>query len=149
LAFRGLPYLKFIRLAENEIESLPFNIFQHNPELENVDFSKNEIQTVNPKLFQTLRNLRVFQFEGNLCASKKMACKIRSKCQLNLAELNEGLKNCHQNCEENPQCAAQNKIPSHIFQTIDDNSEKLMGFSTDIGEVFNAMTWKIFWRQFV
>jgi Leucine-rich repeat (LRR) protein len=149
LAFRGLPDLKLIRLAENEIKSLPFNIFQHNPELKKVDFSKNKIQSVNPKLFRNLPKLMVFQFEDNLCASKKMACKIRSKCQLNLAELNEGLKKCHQNCEENPKCAAQSKIPSNIFQAIDENSEKLMGFSTDIGKVFNGMTWKIFWRQFV
>jgi hypothetical protein len=149
LAFRGLPDLKSIRLAENEIESLPFNIFLYNPGLKKVDFSKNKIQSVNPKLFLDLTKLNVFQFEDNLCASKQMACKTRSKCQLNFTKLNEDLKKCHQNCEEILQCAGQSKIPSNIFQTIDDNSEKLMGFSTDIGKVFNGITWKIFWRQFV
>jgi Leucine-rich repeat (LRR) protein len=147
-AFRGLPDLKFIRLAENEIESLPFNIFLHNPGLESIDFSKNKIQSVNPKLFQTLRNLMVLQFEGNLCASKNINCHTLSTCNLIFTELNEGLKKCHQNCEENSQCAAQNKIPSNIFQAIDDNSEKLMGFTTDIIGIFDTTNWKIFWRQF-
>jgi Leucine-rich repeat (LRR) protein len=148
-AFREMTDLKFIRLAENEIESLPFNIFLHNPGLENIDFSKNKIQSVNPKLFQNLTNLNVFQFEGNLCASKNINCHSLSKCQLKLVELNEDLKKCHQNCEETPQCAVQNKIPSHVLQAIDDNSEKLIDYSTDIGKVFNVTNWKIFWRQFV
>ncbi len=149
LAFREMTDLKFIRLAENEIESLPFNIFLHNPDLENIDFSKNKIQSVNPKLFHNLPKLMVFQFEGNLCASKKIVCDVMSNCNLNFTKLNEDLKKCHQNCEENPQCAVQNKIPSHIFQTIDDNSEKLIDYSTDIGKVFNVTNWKIFWRQFI
>jgi hypothetical protein len=149
LAFREMTDLKFIRLAENEFESLPFNIFLHNPGLENIDFSKNKIQSVNPKLFHNLPRLNVFQFEGNLCASKNINCHSLSNCNLNFTELNEDLKKCHQNCEETPQCAVQNKIPSNIFQAIDDNSEKLMGFSTDIGEVFDTTNWKIFWRQFV
>jgi Leucine-rich repeat (LRR) protein len=56
LAFQHLKNLKWLRLCNNKIQSLPINLFQNNPKLIYLDFDDNPINSISPDF---LKNLNV------------------------------------------------------------------------------------------
>jgi Leucine-rich repeat (LRR) protein len=71
-AFQYLVNLKWIRLAENEIQTLPHRLFENNPELIYIDLKGNKINSIQPSFFEGLQKLKLINLQGNRCIDMKI-----------------------------------------------------------------------------
>jgi Leucine-rich repeat (LRR) protein len=100
-AITNLTELKWIYLHSNQIESIKNKIFKNNKKLEYIDFSENQIKMINPSLFVNLNSLAEVRIFNNNCVSKEFKKSDRSS-----AKINDGLKKCYNNCNNDNECAS-------------------------------------------
>jgi hypothetical protein len=103
-AFQHLTKLKWIRLRNNQIQSLPFHIFKNNSELIYVDLRWNKINSITPDFFKNLKNLKFAEFNNNQCVDKNFGCSLKT-CSVSQAVLDKGLSDCYLNCLKDLECA--------------------------------------------
>ncbi len=97
-AFKNIPGLRWIILANNSIETLIYRIFKNNKKLEVIDLQENKIKMTNIKLFLNLARLQIVDFRENECAKKLLICE---NCY---EKSRQKLSKCLKNCEEDRQC---------------------------------------------
>jgi hypothetical protein len=86
--FQQLPKLTVINLHLNEIEFLPGDLFEANPELWAIRISSNQISHVSHNLVTPLEKLQYACLDGNKCIGKgydqsqiaSLAADLRAKC---------------------------------------------------------------------
>lgn len=61
--------LEYLWLNDNSIEVLESDVFDHTPNLEDINFENNKIQQIGEGTFSQLQALNYLDFEGNLCHS--------------------------------------------------------------------------------
>jgi hypothetical protein len=105
-AFTELENLKFILIAHNALKTLPFGLFRNNMKLEIAGFESNKISMIHPTLFDDLKNLKVVNFDGNVCVSKSFGCTI---CTVSQSELKSALSTCFANCRAVQECSASER----------------------------------------
>jgi hypothetical protein len=105
-AFEHLKKLNWLDLTQNQIQALPFNLFQKNPSLAYLNFAGNQINSISPNLFNNLNHLKTVDFRGNLCVDKKLGCDACTVAQL---DLDFALSTCFQNCLKDPDCAGKSE----------------------------------------
>ncbi len=120
LAFQHLNNLKWLRVWNNHIQSLPVNLFQSNPNLIYLGFYFNKINSVNPDFFKNLKQLKFVDFEGNPCVDKKIGCKA---CSVAQTDLESEFSVCFANCLDDPDCVSKSGRTETL--TIGKESEKL------------------------
>jgi Leucine-rich repeat (LRR) protein len=107
-AFKNLKNLKWLRLVDNKIQSLPFNLFQKNPKLILLDFMYNQINSISPNLLKNLNQLKRVDFRRNQCVNKEFGCETCTP--ISQSELDSGLSTCFQNCLKDPDCAKKSEL---------------------------------------
>jgi hypothetical protein len=117
-AFQYLVNLKWIRLDENQIESLPLQIFKNNPELIYINLEENKINSISSNFFKNLKKLQFVQLNSNLCINKDFGCS-SSTCSVSQAELDSELSTCYLNCKNNMESALNSKLEEPIFEEIE------------------------------
>ncbi|KAG5669388.1 hypothetical protein PVAND_017275 [Polypedilum vanderplanki] len=65
--------LRILSIWNNQIEVLEKDLLQFNTEIEYIGFGKNNIKFVDGKIFNHLRKLHTFHFDGNDCVSRQVA----------------------------------------------------------------------------
>jgi hypothetical protein len=94
-ALQHLRKLKWINLNGNQIQALPFQIFQNNPEI------------ITPDLFKNLNKLQHVNFGiHNRCVNRSFGCYSGS-CSVNQSQLDSGLLSCYNNCFDDALCASK------------------------------------------
>jgi Leucine-rich repeat (LRR) protein len=97
-AFKHLPELRWIILANNSIETLIYRVFKNNKKLEVIDLQDNKIKMINVKLFLNLADLQVLNLQENECANNLLYREdINEKS-------NHLLSKCHKNCQDDRKC---------------------------------------------
>jgi Leucine-rich repeat (LRR) protein len=91
-AFQHLINLKWTRLCDNKIKTLPDRLFNNNPDLIYIDLKYNKITSVHPNFFDGLEKLKLVEFDENLCIDAKIGC---STCLITQSDLKAKLQNCH------------------------------------------------------
>jgi hypothetical protein len=107
-AFQHLTKLKWIAMHDNQITSLPHQIFRNNPEIIAIFLSSNKINSITPDFSKSLNKLQYVGFGGNQCISKNFGCSSGS-CSVTQAELDNGLSTCYTNCRVDIQCASKSE----------------------------------------
>ncbi len=97
-AFKNVPELRWIILANNSIETLIYRVFKNNKKLEVIDLQENKIKMLNLKLLLNLAGLKILDFRGNVCADEFLLCdNIYEKSR-------EKSSKCFKNCQEDRKC---------------------------------------------
>jgi Leucine-rich repeat (LRR) protein len=97
-AFKNLPKLRWVILANNSIETLNYRVFKNNKKLEVIDLQENKIKMLNIKLFLNMAGLQVLNFQGNQCGNKLFfGDTIYEKSRQKLSK-------CFKNCEKDRKC---------------------------------------------
>ncbi len=122
-AFQYLTNLKWIALGENQIQSLPHQIFRNNPEILIMWLDGNKINSITPDFFKNLNKLQGVTLDENQCTTNEFGCASGS-CSVSQSELNTDLSTCYSNCENDVECASksgklENLSPDDIEQNID------------------------------
>jgi Leucine-rich repeat (LRR) protein len=109
-AFQFLINLKWLRLGDNNIQSLPYRLFGKNPDLIYIDLRKNKINAIHPSFFDGLYKLKLIEsgHGSNICIYADIGC---TSCQITQSGLREKLQGCFDNCSNDRAC--QN---SHLAQ---------------------------------
>jgi Leucine-rich repeat (LRR) protein len=97
-AFKSLPELRWIILANNSIETIIYRVFKNNKKLEVIDLQENKIKMINIKLFLNLAELQVVDFRENECANELFVCE---NCY---EKSRKKLSKCFKNCQEDRKC---------------------------------------------
>ncbi len=97
-AFKILPGLRWVILANNSIETLIYRIFKNNKKLEVIDLQENKIKMINIKLFLNLAELQVVNFRDNECAKKLLICE---NCY---EKSRQKLSKCFKSCQDDRKC---------------------------------------------
>lgn len=61
------PNLLMIVLMGNELETLDANVFDGTPKMECINFNRNRIRHLGPRVFKRLENLMALRLAGNFC----------------------------------------------------------------------------------
>lgn len=61
-------------ITENQIQHLPSDLFEYNPNLETIDFSHNTIITVDADFFMNLNKLKSIKYIGLLRCDEVKGC---------------------------------------------------------------------------
>lgn len=64
------PQLTSIFLNGNELQTIQPNLFQHNPRLQRIELKRNKIAAISAGVFDSLANLNELYLTGNVCISK-------------------------------------------------------------------------------
>ncbi len=107
-AFHHLTNLKWILLTENQLRSLPHQIFKTNPEMIAIWLYANKINSITPDFFKNLNKLQYVYFPSNQCTNKVFGCYTGS-CSVSQSELDSGLSTCFKNCLDDVECAAKSR----------------------------------------
>jgi hypothetical protein len=102
-AFKYLVNLKWIRLRQNQIKSLPYQFFKASPNLIYIGINSNKINSINPALFKGLSNLKFIESEGNQCTNKNLGCET---CSISQSDLDSEFSTCFSNCLRNQENCA-------------------------------------------
>jgi Leucine-rich repeat (LRR) protein len=106
-AFQHLPKLKWISLWYNELSSLPHQIFKNNPELVFIWIGGNKINSITSDFFKNLYKLQFVGFGGNnQCSNKRYGCNSGS-CSIAQSVLDSGFTKCFNNCLNDVVCASK------------------------------------------
>jgi Leucine-rich repeat (LRR) protein len=100
-AFQYLIKLKWIRLTNNKLTSLPHQLFKNNPDLILIGLGDNKFNAIHPSFFDGLQKLKLIDFQGNLCIQSEIGCET---CQITQSDLNEKLRDCFENCQKDTIC---------------------------------------------
>jgi hypothetical protein len=95
-AFQYLTNLKWISLGENQIQSLPHQIFRNNPEIIGIFFPENKINSITPDFFKNLNKLQFVSLIKNQCTQNFFDC-ISVSCSVTQSELDDNLSTCFSN----------------------------------------------------
>jgi hypothetical protein len=128
-ALKELTELKFFFVGGNPetLQSLNYPIFKWNPKLESISVTANNIQRVNPHIFDGLNFLNHinFQYTKNRCYKKNLTCRDRDMrhmchcyrgdkesrrkeiCSFNKSDIDSEFATCFANCREDPICSKQ------------------------------------------
>lgn len=89
---RNMKYLTDLSLSGNFLESLDSDLFNYNPRLIKVDFTRNRIKHVGSNLMRPLRSLSVIDFYHNDCVNdgarysfEDLKIKLRDTCPPTIA----------------------------------------------------------------
>lgn len=63
--------LKFLYLYKNQLETLPSDLFIHNPALEYISFFDNRLTNIGSKTLMPLQSLKIAFFDKNICIDKQ------------------------------------------------------------------------------
>jgi hypothetical protein len=100
-ALINLQELKWVDLERNQIESIKTNIFIKSLKLKYIFLRYNNIKMINPQLFLNLNDLVEVWLDNNECTDSDFGGSDES-----LTLMNDNLKNCHTNCLNDDECAA-------------------------------------------
>jgi hypothetical protein len=114
-AFKHLKNLKWLSLSGNEIQSLPFNLFQTNQKLIYLNFWLNQINSISPNLLKNLNQLKLVDFDRNQCVDQEFGCETCSP--ISQSEFDSGLSTCFQNCLKDPDCATNSELVEGTTET--------------------------------
>ncbi len=115
-AFQNLENLKWLSLEGNEIQSLPFNLFQKNPKLFYLDFIINQINSISPSLLKNLNQLKRVHFYDNKCVDENFGCSWCTR-SISQSDLDSGLSTCFQNCLVDPDCVRNSELVERTTET--------------------------------
>lgn len=105
-----LTFLQQINFANNSIQKIEKNSFQHNQNLFNINLSFNQIYQIDPKAFGELASLQLLSLTENICVDKIYNSILQNSLQLEkdfdenclnqtqLVERLKELKSDHKNC---------------------------------------------------
>lgn len=79
--------LRYIDMAFNNLNTLPSNLFEGNPDLEWIDFSDNKLRNIGVNLLESIPKLNYADFQSNRCVD------FRAWDKNNLRELQLALRN--------------------------------------------------------
>jgi hypothetical protein len=96
-AFALLINLERISLEQNEIKSLPENLFQNNHKLIEIYLQKNKIKIIAPGSFKNLNQLTGVKLEGNECFARGFGCWNCNGELINVTVLDHLLQPCYEN----------------------------------------------------
>jgi hypothetical protein len=85
------PLITEVSICHNELKFLPGDLFEANPELTFVDFSRNKIRRISSGFLEPLTELQRVHLHSNLCINKVAN---------NQLEITETIKNFEENCSE-------------------------------------------------
>lgn len=68
---KPFPKMTYLMMQGSEIEELPNNIFEFNGKIDYVNFSKNKIKLIGPRVLSSIPNLKLLNLERNICVSGK------------------------------------------------------------------------------
>ncbi len=106
-AFEHLTKLKWVRLGLNYLQTLSYQLFRKNPYLIFIGLFGNQIDSIHPNFFDGLNSLKFIVFEKNLCVATKIGCET---CSLSQADLRNHLQNCYNNCAKGTVCQTSYRI---------------------------------------
>jgi hypothetical protein len=123
-AFKFLIKLKWIRLSENNLQSLPYRLFRNNPDLIYISLGWNEINSIHPNFFDGLQKLKLIDFTNNEgCINAEIGCET---CLITQSEIRGKLQGCFDNCSNGTTCyssylAHEASLTTEIPQTTTEN----------------------------
>lgn len=85
------PRLKTLWMQGNLFETVEKDLFEFNPKLEAIDFSKNKIKEIDGDVFDNLYNLIVLDLNSNLCISMQA---------IGIEKVGMLIKRIKQNCQK-------------------------------------------------
>ncbi len=95
-AFQHLRKLKWISLGNNQMQSLPHQIFRNNPEIIIMWLGSNKINSITPDFFKNLNKLQFVSLLKNQCIENYFGCSTGS-CSVTQSELDSSLSTCYSN----------------------------------------------------
>jgi hypothetical protein len=95
-AFQLLTNLKWIALGDNQMQSLPHQIFRNNPEIIIMWLDGNKITSITPDFFKNLNKLQFVSLLKNQCIYGIFGCASGS-CLVTQSELDNNLSTCYSN----------------------------------------------------
>jgi Leucine-rich repeat (LRR) protein len=124
-AFEFLIKLKWIRLSSNNLQSLPYRLFENNPDLFYINFNyDNKINSIHPSAFDGLQKLKLIDFTNNKgCINVEIGCET---CLISQSEIRGNLQGCFDNCSNGTTCysshlAHEASQTTEISQTTTEN----------------------------
>jgi hypothetical protein len=157
-AFQYLINLKWIALGNNNLKTLPHQIFKNTPDLVLIGLKKNKINSILPNFFDGLKKLKLVSFtEGNLCVNIEIWCET---CLITQSELREKFRGCFDNycgndttCQNSykaqestqskeiiPQTTTEEPIETNITETLEQEIEETnQTQSGDVDQKFNEL----------
>ncbi len=115
-AFQFLVNLKWLRLSQNKIQSLPHQLFKNSPDLIYISFYGNKISSIHPSFFDGLQKLKLIDFSENVgCINDKIGCET---CLITQYELRGKLQGCFDNCSNGTTC-----LTSHLAHLASQTTE--------------------------
>jgi Leucine-rich repeat (LRR) protein len=101
-ALQHLSKLKWIRLFDNNLKSLPYQVFKNNPDLIYIDLNENQLNSIHPKFFDGLLKLKLIELDfANLCIEENIGCET---CLIKQSDLKAKLQKCFDNCSDGTDC---------------------------------------------
>jgi hypothetical protein len=107
-ALTELVNLEVADFYDNQIEALPYKLFDQNPKITTIEFRQNKIKSINLRFFDNIVNLEKLIITKTWCVNSNF-----DKAAGNIhGQLVKGLKSCYKNCIDNEVCYQESMIGS-------------------------------------
>lgn len=127
-AFSELINLEVADLYDNQIEVLPYTLFDHSPELNSLELRKNPIKAINLRFFDRLTKLDALFILETVCVNQNFN-NATGDIHRNILG---GMKTCFKNCINDRVCFEQSFLvdTSITSSSIPDNSKLITVIET-------------------